>query len=505
MNDAAVSWRSRFWLNTLSSYVHVVTRMAVGVLLFRLLYQHLSDAEFGFWALLWSLISFGVLLEFGFGVTAQKAVAEKTVDGDRDGLSRLLATIFWGYVGLAAVIVALCLAAEGPLLAAISAPADRIEEFSRTYRYFVAGVAVLFPLGLFPEILRGLHRLHVVSWVQALGAIAMLVAAWAAIGAGWGFSRLMLAIVVVQVVPNVVALVLVRRLLPSLSLSPRMIDPRALAPQLRFSFATYLISCSTILITRCDQLVVSVAIDVAALAVYQVGFKVAEMLNLFGRQLQSALSPAASQMRAQRDGEGLRALVIDSARITFAVVTPCYVLVAFYLEPVARVLTGERTADPRSVAVGQVLLLAVYLALISAACAKRVLMMCGMERRLMWLALGHAATNLALSIVLAQAWGLLGVAVATLVSTIAFDLVLVLPLALRFVRLPLIRYAGHHLRGTLPALIVFALVLAVLAFAFPHGPGDGLLGVAWRGLLALLPVALLNRRAFRAIVSGERD
>jgi hypothetical protein len=64
-------WQRRFWSTTASGSIGFVTRMLLGLGLFRLMFQNFSGAEFGFWALSWSLFGYGILLDFGFGFTAQ--------------------------------------------------------------------------------------------------------------------------------------------------------------------------------------------------------------------------------------------------------------------------------------------------------------------------------------------------------------------------------------------------------------------------------------------------
>ena len=82
-------WQRRFWSTAASGYVGVATRMLLGLVLFRTMFQQFSHSQFGFWALLWSLFGYGILLDFGFGFTAQRAVAQKTATGDISGLSKL--------------------------------------------------------------------------------------------------------------------------------------------------------------------------------------------------------------------------------------------------------------------------------------------------------------------------------------------------------------------------------------------------------------------------------
>src|SRR5688500_18892906 len=97
--------KNHIYRNSLSNYVFLVVRLGLGVVLFRLLYKGLSPQEFGFWALLWSVFGYGILLDFGFGFTAQKRVAELSARADWDQLSRVLSTIFFSYVGIAALLV----------------------------------------------------------------------------------------------------------------------------------------------------------------------------------------------------------------------------------------------------------------------------------------------------------------------------------------------------------------------------------------------------------------
>ena len=109
MSDNQPLWKQYFWKNTASNYV-------------RLLFSNLSEAEFGYWSLLWSLFGYGVLLDFGFGFTAQKVVAEKTTKGDTAGLNSLMSTLIWTYVGLGCLLFIIFAAIRGAFLSGIDIP-----------------------------------------------------------------------------------------------------------------------------------------------------------------------------------------------------------------------------------------------------------------------------------------------------------------------------------------------------------------------------------------------
>src|SRR5215217_4805536 len=98
--------KQSIYRNSISNYIFLVARLGLGLVLFRLIWQSLTKEEFGFWALLWSVFGYGILLDFGFGFTAQKRVAELSVHHRWDELSRVLSTIFYCYVGIAAFLIA---------------------------------------------------------------------------------------------------------------------------------------------------------------------------------------------------------------------------------------------------------------------------------------------------------------------------------------------------------------------------------------------------------------
>src|SRR3954452_7238412 len=96
--------RKKIWLNSISNYLRMALRMGLGLLMVRLLYPKeispgnysgLTPEEFGFYSLLWSIIGYGILMDFGFGLAAQKKVAELSVHKDWDQLSKVLSTIFY--------------------------------------------------------------------------------------------------------------------------------------------------------------------------------------------------------------------------------------------------------------------------------------------------------------------------------------------------------------------------------------------------------------------------
>lgn len=407
--------------NTLSNYVKTIVAMAVGLVTFRLLYQHFSREEFGFWSLLWSVFGFGILLDFGFGFAAQKRVAELSVKQDWEELSRVLSSILIFYFGIALVLSAGAYCGSPWLIKFFKVSAARSEEFRIAMVVFFAGIGLSFPLGIFPEILRGQQRISLTNWLVTTAIVLRLVFVIAAIYFHWSFLVIMIIALGSALVPDAVAAFFALKQMPQVKLRPSRFSFHSMRDTARFSFFAYLGTATNLVLAKTDQLVITTALGVSAIALYQAGAKVGEMFRDFTKQVQDALSPAAAHLHASGQHQALRDLLIQGTRWSVMIATPLYLLCAFYLDELLLLLTGDHHLSPETWWVGQTLMFWYYTSILTHSVSKRVFMMTGHERRLMWLGVGEAATNLIISIGLVI-WfrNVTAVAVGSLVPTLWF-------------------------------------------------------------------------------------
>ncbi|MEZ5413288.1 MAG: MATE family efflux transporter [Opitutaceae bacterium] len=492
-------WQRHFWRNTGTNYLRTILRLGSGLILFRLTFEHLSTEAFGFYSLLWSLFGYTILLDFGLGFTAQKAVAEHSANGETDRLNQLLATIFWSFIGAGALLLIVFLLGRDSFLSWTKVPLELHAEYGRAYTIFFCAMACAFPLGIFPEMLRGLQRIDLANWLTIGSTLLNLgLLSWALL-AGWSLSAIIAISVATTVAPSAGAWWLAARRISGLSLHPRHYRLAAVRGVLSFSLVAYLITFTNLIMARTDQAVISFSIGIGFIAMYQAGYKVAEMFGMFAVQMQDALTPAAAQLNVAKDNTGLRELLIKSTSLTILLTTPLYALSAAYLEPLVKLLTGLKALDPATFWVGQALLLATYSSLLTNSCSKRILMMCGWERKLLRISLTDATANLILSLILVHRFGVLGVALGTLIPTFVVGWTWVVPLTATFARTGVTAFLAECFGPVVRPLLAGLGVLAALLWFAPLPPDGGLMGCIWRGLLVVIPIALLSRRQIKTL------
>lgn len=424
------------WRNSISNYICLALRVGVGVAVFRLLYQHLTKEEFGFWSLLWSLFGYGILLDFGLGFTAMKRVAELSASEDWDEVSRVLSTVFFFYLGISlGLIVVICLASKW-LIGFFHVQPANIDLFRKLLIVFFCGMGIGFPFGIFPEVLIGLQRICLVNVIFSAAFLANAVLVATGIHFGWSMEFYMVCGLLSGIFPSVVSGMFAFRALPKVRVHPKFFSWDIVRKTTAFSIFAYINTVSGILLSKTDQLVLSTALAVSAVAIYQAGAKVAEMFGAFVQQLPDTFSPAAAYMSAKGDKAYLQKLLINGTRFSVMIATPVYFICAFYMEGLLKILTGDKTPSTETFWVGQVLALWCYMMVITQTVPRRIFMVSGHERRLMYLTLGEATLNLALSIGLVLHFkNVVCVAIGSLIATTLFGWGYIWPWAAREVNL----------------------------------------------------------------------
>ena len=84
----------------------VVLRIVQGVLVTRWLFNSLGKEYYGFWSLIWMILVYALLLDFGFSKAAQKYTATGLFKSDPDAYNRYLSAVFSLLSLMATAIVA---------------------------------------------------------------------------------------------------------------------------------------------------------------------------------------------------------------------------------------------------------------------------------------------------------------------------------------------------------------------------------------------------------------
>ena len=440
----------RWVLNIASNYLRVIVGLAVMFFLIPFMVSRLGVDLFGLWSLIFAVVGIFGLLDLGFATAAMKYVAELTASGDHAGRNQVLSTLLVVYTALGLICIALVAILAGPASGWFGLSPDKAAAFTRVLWLLGAVVAINFPASLIKAILIGSGRMHLVNGVELGTTLVNAALIVILLELGLGLMGMAIATAVTMLLGPAIMLPLTIRLTPGLSVSPRLFSPGRVRELLGFSVYFFIANVAVLVILRMDPVVIKSFLPLTAVAVYAVGAKIAEYTYLLNKQFSNALMPLVSQSKGAGDMATVRRVLVDGTRFLLAIAVPFVALLLFYSEPFVLLWMGEEFAA--SIPLLRILLVAMLFACIQLNAAN-VLGMTGQHRFVAFAMGGSALLNLVLSLILIQFFGLLGVALGTLIATVLIEFSLVVPRACRDQGLVLSGFMAKALWPVLPPLV----------------------------------------------------
>jgi len=454
----------RWVINIASNYLRVIVGIAVMFFLIPFMVSRLGVDTFGLWSLIFAVVGLFGLLDLGFATAAMKYVAELTAKGDHAQRNEVLATLLVVYSALGAVCLALVALLAGPASGWFDLSPDQARPFTLALWLIGTVVAINFPASLVKAILIGSGRMHLVNGIELVITLLNATLIVILLEAGFGLIGVAIATATTMLLGPLVMLPLAIRLTPALSASPRLFSRSRVRELLGFSVYFFIANVAMLIILRIDPVVIKAFLTLGAVAVYAVAAKIAEYTYLLNKQFSNALMPLVSQSKGAGDTDTVRRILVDGTRFLLAIAVPFIALLFFYADAIVIRWMGREFAD--AVPLLRLLLLAVLFSSVQLNAAN-VLGMTGEHRFVAFAMGGSALLNLILSIILIQTFGLTGVALGTLLATLAAELLLVVPRACRAQGVGVWEFLGNAIWPTLPALVPSLGAAALMAYAQP--------------------------------------
>ena len=248
----------------------------------------------------------------------------------------------------------------------------------------------------------------------------------------------------------------VLRLAPDLTTGPRPTVPGTARRIFGFSWPLFLLDVAGRLQAKSDEIVVGVVLSLGAVTPYALGRKLAAIPRLLAEQFAMVLLPRASELDATAERARLRSLYLGGVRVSLGLAMPLTVSLVLLAGPILDVWVGPGYEDGAPI-VG-ILAIAAIIDL-SLWPAGFVLQGIAHHRWLGPISMASGIANLVLSIALAPAFGIIGVAIGTLIPTIVEAVVVLTPYTLRTLDLGPRRFLGEALAPAVVPIVPAAIAI----------------------------------------------
>jgi O-antigen/teichoic acid export membrane protein len=444
--------------NLSTRYLAIAADATIGVLLLPFNVAHLGTAAYGLWVLAASVTAYFSVLDMGYSGAMVRFVAHYRVRRDVHALNEILSTLFFIFVGAAAVMY-LAAGAVAVWMDSIFHLAPGQTHTARVVLLVVTlNVAASTAFSVFGGVINGFQRYDLNNVVGTASSVATAIVNVAVLMAGGGLITLVIATTSVRILTLWIYRANAYRVFPGLRISASLFKRTRLREVTGFSIHMAVIDWANKLNYSIDALVIGAFLNTTAVAVWAIAARLAELAQRIANQLNDILFPAVVENDTAARLDRLQRIFIDGTKLSLATVVPMSGAMLLLADPLVMAWVGPDFAG--SVILLQVLSVVVIVR-VGNAMGSTILKGAGSHRVISAVNMSAAICNVALSIALVQPLGPMGVALGTLIPIALASGFVVFPLACRRVELPLTRALARGVWPSLwPGIVMAAFILS---------------------------------------------
>jgi O-antigen/teichoic acid export membrane protein len=394
----------------------------IGFFLMPFLVHRLGERNYGYWVLVAAVLGYYGLLDLGIITAVQYEVAKSLGDKDPESVNRTISTAFYAFAMLGMAVFVLTVAVAYLSKFYIASASD-ISLFRKVLLITGAGFAVGFPGRAFMGATAAHLRFDITASIGILVLIARSALILAIIGGGGGVVSLALISFFTETANYVLGYFALRRIQEGLRISTALASWRTFRGLFHYSGHALVIQISDQIRFSIDGWMVGAFVGVSAVTHYAIAGRLSQAFLALIIAIVGILSPWFSQLFGSADFDGIRRVFILGTKVSASVSTIVALSLIFYGHVFIEKWMGQRYLDAYVPLV--LLVLGIYC---DVSQLPSVSYMFGVSRHrfLAGLTLAEAISNFGLSVYWARHYGMIGVALGTLVP-IAIAKILIQP------------------------------------------------------------------------------
>ena len=402
--------------NTLVNALGNASGAVVTIALTPFLLHHLGPASYGVWLLALTLTfsnGYLALADLGLSEASVRFIAEARATNDTDTINSIASTTT-AVFGVVGIVV-------GAAVVGLASAFVHVFDISPDLTHAATLVFILAALQIVTDLpatgmLAVIEGAQAYSWLRVIdvgGRLVWAVLVVVAVLQGHGIVALATIALGVSLVEAVAAVVVAHHVQPGLQVRVRHANRPTLKRTFRFGSAIAALRVLSVVYAQMDRAIVGLVIGVAAVASYEVAYRVQSIAALALIIAGSALIPAAAYNAARSDEERQRELYLRGTKYAVAFILSVTIAGLIYTRPLILTWVGAQYESMT----GATRLFLVYPLF---GCVNQVavpmLIGLGRVRRVIVLQIISVSLNLAVSVALAPRYGIAGVIIGTLVG-----------------------------------------------------------------------------------------
>jgi len=465
----------------------------------------LGDTKYGIWTVAVAFTGYMNLMDIGLGSAVNKYVARYAGLKDQDKIDQIISTALVLFLVMGLVIILI-----SPVMANLVVGILSLDETLKDVVYLLIiivsfDVAIFVVRGLFKGVFGGYQSYTTINVILLLSAIYK--AAMFYVFLSYGYDLISMA--AISITANVLSLLafylLLRKFHPEVTISLKFSNKSSAGKILNFSKFTFLTMLANQVIYYSDAFVIGYFMSTAAITYYSIPWTLAEYAKKISRSISQTYAPAVSETDARDDIEKIHLLYLSGSR---------YMMITSNLLSVGMIVLGGAFIaiwmGPKYRELCEAVLAILFINLYFQGpqqISYSFLQGLGRQKAYSYVTVVVSVCNLALSIILVQKWGIVGVALAAAIPQVLFHGLYVPWLTLKTIGMPFRVYVYEtHLKSFIPTMALGGSLYYVYNFHYPTSYLELLASAFCCTLfyLFLVMVLMLNKSEKQVLISLVR-
>jgi O-antigen/teichoic acid export membrane protein len=479
--------------NVATRYLSVAAEMVLGLITLPFNLAHLGTEAYGLWMLTAGVTIHFSILDLGYGGAMVKFIAQYRAHRNARALNEIASTLFFLFAGFGVIAYLVVIGLAFNLEHVFRINHGQAELGKWILLIIGVNVAINFPFSVYGGVSSGFQRYDINNMVAVGSSLAVAAVNIGMLLAGYGLIPLVAATTFVRLVTYFIYRRTAYAVFPALRIRPSLFRRSRLREVTGFSVYSSIIDWANKLNYELDEVVIGIFLGAAPVAVWAVADRIISGTQKLTNQGNAVLFPVVVDSDATQQIGRLQKVLLEGTRLSLATVVPIALVLVVLAEPLIRAWI-RKPEILAAAPVIQVLAFAVVLR-VGNATSTTLLKGAGEVRRVAMVNIGTGLLNLALSAALIGPFGLVGVAIGTLIPVAFSSIFILFPAACRRVDVPVAHAIRHAVwPAAWPALVVGGFLFALRDFT-PNGLKFVVVEAAVTGLVYLaLFVAAVGRR-----------
>jgi O-antigen/teichoic acid export membrane protein len=453
--------------NVASNWAGYVVQVVVAFLLTPFVLRSIGPSRYGIWTLAVGLTGYYGLLDLGFSSGVSGYLTRYLAARDIENVNTTASTGFLMLTccGFLVLVVSLVLAFGASLF--FQVPRDLAREVKVVIAISGTSAALQFAFFTYSAVFTATQRFDLSNYIGIATRMISVAATIVVLKGGFGLVGLSAVVAVSNLIDYLVRWRVAAALVPSMEISLRHFTRRSLREIMGFGLSSLTIAGSVRLISYTDSLVIAAFMPVAAVAPFAVAANLRTYFEEIFIRAGQVFFPLATELDASGNRDGLREMYLVSSKFMFLGSILCGAVAIFWASDFFWLWIGSAYSEPAGYpSVSHLFYLLVAGSMVSVGQRIGYQVLLGMRRIGLLAALFafEGICNLILSIILVRRFGLVGVALGTLLPAIAIQGFIQPVFVCRCLGISLATYIRRVL--TRPFFVTIVLLPLLLKFHF---------------------------------------